>query len=118
MLELGKGDPSFQIEKIWETPLPLLTLDHLHVPQNLHNKTILELFSGKEQESMKKVIEARGGTHITLDRFQRIRKGKHVVTDAFRDLPFRENAFDYVLMAHPPMYNTNETVSVEMVTGS
>ena len=115
MQEPRESDQSFTIERIWETPPPSLTLDHLHVPHDLRGKKVLELFSGKEGESMKQVIESRGGTHITVDTIQRIRGGKHAVADAFSDLPFKKNAFDRVLMAGPPMYGSHEKISIAMV---
>jgi hypothetical protein len=115
MSETTFNDKDFKIERTWTTPPPSLTLEHLHIPQDMKGKKVLELFSGRKENSMKAEIEKRGGQHITVDRFREISGGKHVVADAYSDLPFKEESFDYVLMAYPPMYESEEAVSTKMV---
>lgn len=116
MGESLNNDGSFTINRKWISN-PNSDLLYLKVPENLTGRKVLEIFTGREEESMKRDIEFRGGNYFSLDRLQEIRSGKHVRADVFTQLPFKQNTFDYVLLSHPLLYSTAGIVSERLFFG-
>lgn len=80
-----------------------IVTEQLKLPENLIGKKVLELFSGKDKNSLRQPIQERGGLYFSLDLFEEIQGHSHVIADAIK-LPFKSNCFDHIVMNGPPFW--------------
>jgi len=81
-------------------PKEYIFSERLGLPNDLQDRRVLEIFSGRENESFKRILEKKGASYTSLDLRETIPEGKHVKADAYR-LPFKSDSFDHVVMNGP-----------------
>lgn len=86
-------------------------ITQLHLPENLQGMSVLELYSGDEKASLQSEIARRGGLYTSVDITESV-GDFHFNNSATEPLPFLPNSFDYILMAYPPLWKSNDQISL------
>lgn len=111
-----KFGPDIQFGNTIDIGEQLYYLRELGIPEDLHGKKVLELFSGGEESSFLHAVQERGGEYHSIDSAEHITNGTHhtradVYEEVRRLIASHPQSFDYIIIKHPPIWGKELKVS-------